>query len=132
MANRFVNLQAELAGTEDESANFLRALRSGMKGGGFFGDDGSVSHQIERLDEFVTLESVLAAKTIGIRTLLNFFTLKRSGTNAAAGNHFALVNARADGGGKPGIDLSELHIRFRQRDAFHERKVISGCGIGAR
>jgi hypothetical protein len=44
VANRFVNLQAELAGTEYEGANFLRALRCGMKRGGFFGDKESVSH----------------------------------------------------------------------------------------
>src|SRR5229473_361107 len=62
---------------------------------------------------------MLAAKTIGIGTLLNFFTLKRSGGNAAAGNHFALVNARAYAGRKPGIDLTELHVRFGERDAFH-------------
>ena len=76
MANRFVNLQAKLAGTKDERADFLRALRRGMEGGGFFSDDWSVSHQIERIDKFVALESMLAAKTVGIRTLLNFLALK--------------------------------------------------------
>src|SRR5207253_2165314 len=99
--------------------DFFRALRGRMERGGFFGDDGSISHQIERIDEFVALESMLAAKTSGIRTFLNFLALKRSGGNAAAGNHLALVNARADAGSEPGIDFAELHVRFGQRDAFY-------------
>src|SRR5260370_1421868 len=67
----------------------------------------------------VTLRSILPAETIGVRTFLNFLTLERSGGNSAAGNHFALVNARADAGCKPGIDLAELHVRFRQGHTFH-------------
>src|SRR6202040_2894358 len=67
-------------------------------------------------------------KTIGIRTFLNFFILKRSGGNSASGNHFALVNARADAGSKPGIDLAELHVRFRQRDAFY----AAHFGVGSK
>jgi len=39
---------------------------------------------------------MLAAKTLGYERFLNFFILKRRGGNSAAGNHFALVNARAD------------------------------------
>src|SRR5260370_40157972 len=117
VTDRFVNLQAELAAAEDEGANLFRALRRGMKRGGFFGDDGRVSEQIEGFDKLVTLQGMLAAKTIGIRAFLNFFLLKRRGGNSAPGNHLALVNARADGGGKPGIDFAELHVRFRYRDA---------------
>src|SRR5256885_959363 len=119
MANRFVDLQAELATAEDEGADFFRALRGGVQRRGFFGNNGSVPHQIERINQFVALKSMLAAKTIGIRTFLNFLTLKRSGGNAAAGNHLALVNARADAGSEPGIDLTELHVRFREGDAFN-------------
>ncbi len=94
------------------------ALRGSVESYGFFGDDRRVFHQIERFDEFVALESMLAAKTIGIRTLLNFFTLKRSGGNAAAGDYFTLVDARADAGDKPGIDFAELHVGFGERYAF--------------
>ena len=119
MSNRFVDLESQLAGAQDERADFFRALRGRMECGGFFGDDGSISHQIERIDEFVALESMLAAKTIRIRTLLNFLALKRSGGNAAAGNHLALMNTRADAGSEPGIDLTELHVRFREGDAFN-------------
>src|SRR5207248_4429 len=119
VANRFVNLQAELAGTQDKRADFFRALRGRMERGGFFGDDGSISHQIERIDEFISLESMLAAKTIRIRSLLNFLALKRSSGNATAGNHSPLVNARTDGGSEPGIDLAELHVRFREGHAFY-------------
>src|SRR5258708_6527338 len=95
MADRFVDLQPELAAAEDEGADLFRALRSGMKRDDLFRDDRRVFHQIERFNEFVTLQRMLAAKTAGIRTLLNFFILKRSGRNSATGNHFALVNARA-------------------------------------
>ena len=92
VADRFVNLQPELAAAKDERADFFRALRGGVKRDGFFGDNRRVSHQIKRFNEFVTLQRMLAAKTIGIRTLLNFFALKRGGGNSAAGNHFTLVN----------------------------------------
>src|SRR5437899_3344425 len=118
MADGFVNLQAELAGTEDEGAYFFGALRCTVKSGGFFCDERRIFQQVERFNEFVTLEGMLAAKTIGIRTLLNFFALKRSGGNAAAGDYFALVDARTDAGGKPGVDFAELHIGFGERDAF--------------
>jgi len=98
--------------------------------GGFFGNDWSVSHQIERINEFVTLESMLAAKTIGIRTLLNLLALKRSGSNAAAGNHFALVNARANAGRKPGIDLRNcMSVSVSvtlSRGAFRRRRQATG------
>src|ERR1700674_340709 len=104
MADGFMNLQTELAAAENEGADLFRALRRGMKRGGFFRDDRRVSHQIERFNEFVTLQRMLAAKTIGIRTIFYFFILKRSGGNSASGNHFALVNARADAGSKPRID----------------------------
>src|SRR6266576_118451 len=66
MADRFMNLQAELAAAEDEGADLFRALRRGMKRGGLFRDARRVSHQIERFNEFVTFERMLAAKTIGI------------------------------------------------------------------
>jgi len=35
-----------------------------------------VSDQIERVHEFIALKGMLAAKTIGIGTLLDFFALK--------------------------------------------------------
>jgi len=68
MADRFRGSAAELAAAEDEGADLFRALRGGMKRGSFFRDDRSVSHQIERFNEFVTLQRMLAAKTAGIRT----------------------------------------------------------------
>ena len=66
MADRFMNLQSELAAAEDECADLFRALRYRMEHGGFFGDEWRVSHQIERFNEFVTLQRMLAAKTIRI------------------------------------------------------------------
>ena len=89
-----------------------------MESGGFFGDDGGVFQKIEGLDEFVALQGVLAAKTIGIGTLLNFFALKGGGGDAAAGNQFALMDARTDAGSEPGIYFAELHAGFGEGDAF--------------
>ncbi len=43
MADRFVNLQSELAAAEDDCADLFRALRRGMERGGFFGNDRRVS-----------------------------------------------------------------------------------------
>src|SRR2546422_3063740 len=86
-----------------------------------------IAEQIERFDELVTLERVLPAETIGVRALLNFFFLERCGGDPATGNHFSLVNARTDAGGKPRIDLPELHIRFGEREAFHATHCIVCC-----
>src|SRR5712664_1715707 len=63
MADRFVDLQAELAAAEDEGADLFGALRRGMKRNGFFRDDRRVFYQIERFNQFVTLQRMLAAKT---------------------------------------------------------------------
>src|SRR5260370_15146368 len=89
-----------------------------MQRKGFFGDYRRFFQQVERFDEFVALEGMLAAKTIGIGSLLNFFALKRGGGNAAAGDYFALVNTRANAGRKPGIDFAELHAGFREGDTL--------------
>src|SRR5438034_10820544 len=118
MADGFVDLQAELSATEDEGANLFRALSGTVERGGFLGDERRVFQQVQRFDKFVALEGMLATKTIGVRTLLNFFVLKRGGGNAAAGDYFALVDARTDAGGKPGVDLAELHVGFSERDTF--------------
>src|SRR6266403_1915171 len=64
-------IAAELAVCDD-----VRALRCTVESGGFFGDDWRVSDQIERVHEFIALKGMLAAKTIGIGTLLDFFALK--------------------------------------------------------
>src|SRR5262249_46694351 len=74
--------------------------------------------KVEALDEFIALESMLAAETIRVGALLDFFAREGSGDDAAAGDYFALVNARTDAGGEPRIDLAELHIGFGERDAF--------------
>ena len=47
MADRFMDLQAELAAIEQERAGFFRAVRSGMESDGFFGDARSVLEEIE-------------------------------------------------------------------------------------
>src|SRR5260370_19551950 len=98
MANGFVDLQAELSATEDEGADFFRALSGAVERGGFFGDERRVSDQIERIHEFIALKGMLAAKTIGIRTLLNFFALRSGCGNTAPGNHFALATTTANAG----------------------------------
>jgi len=78
-----------------------------------------VLHQVQGFHEFVPFQRMLSPKTVRIRALLNFVVLKRSRRNAAAGNHFALVNPRSDARCKPRVNLAKLQIRFGQRDAFH-------------
>src|SRR5208282_5395341 len=118
MANGFVNLQTELAAAKNQRSGLLRTLRGGMQRGSFFSHARCVLQKLERLDEFVAFQSMLAAKTIRIRALLNFVALKRSGGDTTASDQFALMNARADTRRKPGIDFAKLHSGFRQGDAF--------------
>jgi len=47
-----------------------------------------------------------------------FFAFKGSGHDAASGSYFALVDARADAGGKPSVGFAKLHVGFGERDTF--------------
>src|ERR1700747_3173308 len=67
----------------------------------------------------MTGKLVLAAKTVWVGAFLNFSAFEGSGDDAATGDYFALVNARADAGGVPGIDFAELHSGFGEGDAFY-------------
>ena len=78
-----------------------------------------MADQIERFDQLVTLQRMLAAKTIRVRTLLNFTFGKRRGHNPGAGMHLHLMNLRADAGNKKLLDALEGHHAFRDRYALH-------------
>ena len=98
---------------------FSGTLRGRMQRRGFFGDAPRVLQQIERLDKLVAREGMLSAKAVWIRTLLNFVALEGGGSDAAAGNHFALMNARTDAGDANHESiLAKLHAGFRERDAL--------------
>ncbi len=127
MADGFVNLQAELASAKDERSGFLGALRGGMKRDGFFGNARRVLQKFERLDKFVAFERMLAAETVRVGALLNFVALEGSGGDAAASDHFSLMNAGADAGGKPGIDFAKLHAGFGECDTFDAAHFGIGC-----
>src|SRR5579859_977674 len=118
MADRFVDLKSELAAAKYQRAPFLRTLRRGMKGRGFLADTPRVVQQVERLDELVTLQGMLSAKAVWIGSLLNLVALEGSRGNAAACDHFALVDARADAGSEPGINSAKLQASFRERDTL--------------
>src|SRR5262249_13525408 len=118
MADRFVNLKAELRAAQDDRAGFFRTLRGGVKRHSFFAGASGIADKIERFDELLAFESVLAAEAIGIRTLLNFAAGKTGGNDSGAGLHFHLMNHRADGRNENLVDFAEGHRAFGERDAF--------------
>ncbi len=60
---------------------------------------------------------MLAAKTIGIGTLLDFVFLKTGGRDARAGLHFALMNHRTKRGDEDLLDAAKGHAAFGERNA---------------
>ena len=58
MADRFVNLQAELRAVENNRFGAFGTLRGGVQRDGFFRDALRVADQIERFDQFVALQSM--------------------------------------------------------------------------
>ena len=92
MPDRFVNLQAKLRAAEDDRALSLRALRGGVQRDTFFGDARCVADEVERFDQLVALQHVLAAEAIRIRALLDFGALEAGGDDARARLHLDLVN----------------------------------------
>ena len=118
MADRFVNLEAELATAQDYRAGFCGALWGGVKRDRFFRNLRRVLEELKGLDEFVAAEDVLSAEAVGIGTLLDGVILERGGYEPAAGNDATLVNLRTGARSEPGIDLAELHVGFRKRYAF--------------
>ena len=71
MADGFVNLQAKLRAAENNCAGSLGTLNSGVERNGFFGDVRRVTDKVERFNQLVALQGVLAAKTVGVGTLLD-------------------------------------------------------------
>ena len=126
MADGFVNLQAELRAFEDDVALALRALRGLVQRHGFFGDALRVADQVERFDQFVAGELVLAAEAIGIGALLNFVAGEAGGHDARAGLHLDLMDARAERGGVPLLDAAELHGGFGEGDALDAAHLCVG------
>src|SRR5439155_16546102 len=72
MADRFVNLQAELASVEEKRSSFLGALCCRVQRDRLLGHARSVPQQFKGLDQFISCQCVLTAKTIRVGALLNF------------------------------------------------------------
>ena len=104
----------------------LGTLRRRVQRDGFFGDAQRVAHQIERFDQFVAGEHVLAAEAIRIRALLNFVSGKRRGHDSRAGLHFDLMNGEPMRRGEQLLDAAKAHGSFRQRDALDARHFAVG------
>ena len=100
-----------------------RALRRGVQRDRFFGDALRIANQIERLDEFVALQHVLAAEAIGIRTLLNFVARKAGGHDSRAGLHLHLMNRRADAGDEKLLDAAERPSSLPRRVTPFTRRI---------
>ena len=126
MADGFVNLQAELRAVQNDRARAFRALRGRMQRDGFFGDALRVAGQIERFDQFVAREHVLAAKAIRIGALLNFAARETGGDDSRARLHFHLMNRGADARSEKLLDAAERHRAFGQRYALHFAHFLVG------
>src|ERR1700751_998739 len=117
MPNRFVNLKAQLRASEDNRAGFLRTLGGGLKRDRFFARATSVADQVERFDQLVAFEGVLAAEAIGVRPLLNFAARETGGDDSGALLHFDLVDHGADARNEKLVYFAEGHRAFSERDA---------------
>ena len=97
MADRFVNLQPELAAIEDEIESAFRAGIGGVQRDRLFGDARRVTEQVELVDEFVAFQLILAAERIRVAPLLNFVVLEAERSEAGACDGPRLVDTAADG-----------------------------------
>ncbi len=105
---------------------FSGTLGGGVKRDRFFAGATSVADQVERFDQLVAFERVLAAEAIGIRPLLNFAARKTGGDDSGARLHFDLVNHGADGRDEELIDFAKRHRAFGERDAFRAPHLLVG------
>src|ERR1700732_5063802 len=106
MADGFVNLQTELRAAKNDCAGSLGTLSGGMQRDGFFGDAWRVADQVERLNQLVALQGVLASKTIWVRPLLDLVITERSGDDSRTRLHFYLMNHRTGAGNEKLIDFA--------------------------
>src|SRR5215467_2854426 len=118
MANRFVDLQAQLAATQDQRAGLFRTLRRIMQGYCLFGDTGGVLQQVQRFHQLIAAQNVLPAETVRVGALLDSVALEASRGDTATGSDAPLVNFGTAAGGEPRINLAKLQIGFRQRDTL--------------
>src|ERR1700691_3824024 len=119
MANGFVNLQAELRTPENNCLGTLGTLRGRVQRDGILRRTLGIPRQVESFDQFVALQSVLAAETIRVGALLNFGAGKTGGDDSRAGMHFDLMNHRADAGNEKLVNPLEGHRTFGEGDAFY-------------
>ena len=92
MADGFMNLQAELRAAQDYGLLAFRTLRCRMQRDALFGESAGVAYQVERFDQFVALQHVLAAEAVGIGAFLNLRAREAGGDDPGARLHFHLMN----------------------------------------
>ena len=119
MADRFVNLQAELRAVENDVERAFGALVGLVQGDGFLANAAGIFHELQFLDQFVAFVLPLPAEGIGIGALLNFVAGKGVGGISCAGRVLGLMNVGAFRGHKPLLLAAEVEIGFGQGDAGH-------------
>ena len=124
MPDGFVNLQSELRAVENNRPRAFRALRGFVQSHRFFADAVGVARQVHGLNQFVTLQSVLAAEAVGIRALLNLVVGKAGGHDARAGLHLHLMNVSSGGGNENLLDPPEIHGGLGQGNAFYAAHLL--------
>ena len=78
-----------------------------------------VAGEVERFDQLVALQHVLAAEAIRIRALLNFGAGETGRDDSRAGLHLDLMNGRASARREQLLDAAKRHRAFRDGDALH-------------
>src|SRR5579883_1748702 len=95
MADRLVNLQADLGAVENQVEDAFGTLIGRMERDGLFGDPRRVFQEAQFVYQFVSLQLVLPAEGIGVRPLLNFTVLVTQGRKSGAGRVAGLVDEAA-------------------------------------
>ena len=84
MADRFVNLQAELRAVQNQVELAFGTLIGGVQRHGLFGDARRVFEQAQFVHQFVALQLILAAEGVGVGALLDLAVLVAEGGEAGA------------------------------------------------
>src|ERR1022692_1971644 len=112
MADRLVDLQAQLRAVEDEVELALGALIGAVQRHGFFGDARGVPDQVPLVDQLVALKLMLPAEGIRIRALLDLAVFVGQRRVADAAEVAGLIDQAAERGGEDLAAALEAHGAF--------------------
>src|ERR1017187_2728696 len=118
MADRLVDLQAQLRAVEDEVELALGALFGAVQSHGFFGDARGVPDQVPLVDQLGPLKLMLPAEGIRIRALLDLTVFVGQRLVADAAEVASLIDQAAERGGEDLAAALEAHGAFGQGDAW--------------